>query len=235
MAPGSSGRWNGATQMRSSKAASAAWARSGLEEHDPGRRRRTSLPRRRCSGWPAISICPTAAPLERRASLRGAGRWNPSSWTMNGDLGTFMLYHGFALGEEGMVGKDFAAWLAVLKAFAEKPLRPRRAPRQRSAFCRSSATRPLMPSARPALFSRSVAARSEGSLQAKGTRPAAASSRRCSRRSATCAAPWPKRPGTARAPHLSADLLAEVLVEVGLLHAHGSSCASCEARDCGAL
>jgi hypothetical protein len=40
---------------------------------------------------------------------------------MNGDMGTNPIYHWFALGADGMVGKDFEEGLAGLKALAEKP------------------------------------------------------------------------------------------------------------------
>jgi len=42
------------------------------------------------------------------------------TWTMNGDMGSNPLYRWFALGADGMVGKDFEAGLAGLKAAAEK-------------------------------------------------------------------------------------------------------------------
>ena len=43
------------------------------------------------------------------------------TWTMNGDMGSNPLYRWMALGADGMVGKDFEAGLANLKALAEKP------------------------------------------------------------------------------------------------------------------
>ena len=43
------------------------------------------------------------------------------SWSMNGDMGANPLYHWFTLFADGMVGKDFEAGLANLKALAEKP------------------------------------------------------------------------------------------------------------------
>ncbi len=43
------------------------------------------------------------------------------TWTMNGDMGKNPLFHWIALGADGMVGKDFEAGLAGLKAMAEKP------------------------------------------------------------------------------------------------------------------
>lgn len=43
------------------------------------------------------------------------------TWTMNGDMGSNPLYHWVALMADGMVGKDFEAGLAGLKAVAEKP------------------------------------------------------------------------------------------------------------------
>jgi uncharacterized protein YndB with AHSA1/START domain len=43
------------------------------------------------------------------------------TWTMNGDMGANPLYHWFALGADGMVGKDFDEGLAGLKAIAERP------------------------------------------------------------------------------------------------------------------
>lgn len=43
------------------------------------------------------------------------------TWTMNGDMGSNPLFRWMALGADGMVGKDFEAGLANLKAVAEKP------------------------------------------------------------------------------------------------------------------
>lgn len=43
------------------------------------------------------------------------------TWTMNGDMGSNPLFRWMALGADGMVGKDFEAGLANLKALAEKP------------------------------------------------------------------------------------------------------------------
>ncbi len=42
------------------------------------------------------------------------------SWVMNGDMGGNPLFRWFALFADGMVGKDFDAGLANLKALAEK-------------------------------------------------------------------------------------------------------------------
>jgi len=42
------------------------------------------------------------------------------TWTMNGDMGSNPLYRWFALAMDSMVGKDFDAGLANLKALAEK-------------------------------------------------------------------------------------------------------------------
>ena len=42
------------------------------------------------------------------------------TWTMKGDMGSNPLYHWVALSADGMVGKDFEAGLANLKAVAEK-------------------------------------------------------------------------------------------------------------------
>lgn len=43
------------------------------------------------------------------------------TWAMNGDMGNNPLYRWFALGADSMVGADFEAGLANLKAVAEKP------------------------------------------------------------------------------------------------------------------
>jgi uncharacterized protein YndB with AHSA1/START domain len=43
------------------------------------------------------------------------------TWTMNGDMGKNPLYRWIGLMADGMVGKDFAAGLANLKAIAEQP------------------------------------------------------------------------------------------------------------------
>jgi uncharacterized protein YndB with AHSA1/START domain len=50
-----------------------------------------------------------------------AGPSTRVTWTMNGDMGSNPVYHWFALGADGMVGKDFEEGLAGLKALAEKP------------------------------------------------------------------------------------------------------------------
>lgn len=42
------------------------------------------------------------------------------TWTMNGDMGATLLFRWFALFADGMVGKDFEAGLANLKALAEQ-------------------------------------------------------------------------------------------------------------------
>jgi len=57
---------------------------------------------------------------------RGALRFAPESsatritWTINASMGSNPLYHWFALGADGKIGPDFSAWLANLKALAEK-------------------------------------------------------------------------------------------------------------------
>jgi uncharacterized protein YndB with AHSA1/START domain len=43
------------------------------------------------------------------------------TWTMDGDMGRNPLFHWMALGADRMIGKDFEAGLAGLKAVAEKP------------------------------------------------------------------------------------------------------------------
>jgi uncharacterized protein YndB with AHSA1/START domain len=43
------------------------------------------------------------------------------TWAMNGDIGKNPLYHWFALGADRLMGPDFEAGLAGLKALAEKP------------------------------------------------------------------------------------------------------------------
>jgi uncharacterized protein YndB with AHSA1/START domain len=53
--------------------------------------------------------------------LTPEGNTTKVSWTMNGDMGKSPLNRWFALAADGMVGKDFAAGLANLKALAEKP------------------------------------------------------------------------------------------------------------------
>ncbi len=58
---------------------------------------------------------------------KGEFRFQPSgtgtqvTWVMNGDMGKNPLYRWFALNADSMVGKDFDAGLANLKALAEKP------------------------------------------------------------------------------------------------------------------
>lgn len=43
------------------------------------------------------------------------------SWTMNGDMGSNPLYHWFALFGDRLIGPDFEAGLARLKALGEQP------------------------------------------------------------------------------------------------------------------
>ena len=43
------------------------------------------------------------------------------TWSMVGDMGRNPVYHWFALNADRMVGPDFEAGLANLKALAEKP------------------------------------------------------------------------------------------------------------------
>jgi uncharacterized protein YndB with AHSA1/START domain len=52
--------------------------------------------------------------------LEPAGADTRVTWTMHGDMGANPLYRWFALGADGMVGKDFEEGLAGLKALAEK-------------------------------------------------------------------------------------------------------------------
>lgn len=50
-----------------------------------------------------------------------AGSSTRVTWTLNGDMGRNPLFHWFALFADSMVGKDFEAGLANLKAVAEQP------------------------------------------------------------------------------------------------------------------
>ena len=61
----------------------------------------------------------TTSKGELRFQPQGSG--TEVSWTMNGDMGSNPLFHWFALFAGSMVGKDFEAGLANLKAMAEKP------------------------------------------------------------------------------------------------------------------
>jgi uncharacterized protein YndB with AHSA1/START domain len=53
-------------------------------------------------------------------TFASAGNATQVTWTMHGDMGSNPLFHWFALGADSMVGKDFEAGLAGLKAVAEK-------------------------------------------------------------------------------------------------------------------
>ena len=53
--------------------------------------------------------------------LAPAGAGTQVTWTMNGDMGSNPLYRWMALFGDKMVGGDFEAGLANLKALAEKP------------------------------------------------------------------------------------------------------------------
>ena len=53
--------------------------------------------------------------------LQAAGSGTQVVWLMNGDMGRNPLFRWMTLFVDGMVGKDFEAGLANLKAVAEKP------------------------------------------------------------------------------------------------------------------
>lgn len=53
-------------------------------------------------------------------ALAPEGTGTRVAWTMNGDMGSNPLFRWLALFADGMVGKDFEAGLANLKALAEK-------------------------------------------------------------------------------------------------------------------
>ena len=53
--------------------------------------------------------------------LEAAGAATKVTWVMNGDMGSNPVFRWFALFMDRMVGKDFDAGLANLKALAEKP------------------------------------------------------------------------------------------------------------------
>jgi uncharacterized protein YndB with AHSA1/START domain len=61
----------------------------------------------------------TTSAGELRMEPDGAG--TKVTWVMNGDMGGNPLFRWFALNADSMVGKDFEAGLANLKALAEKP------------------------------------------------------------------------------------------------------------------
>lgn len=58
-----------------------------------------------------------AAPPDKAAESTGTR----VTWTMNGDMGANLLYRWMTLFVDRMVGKDFEAGLANLKARAERP------------------------------------------------------------------------------------------------------------------
>ena len=53
--------------------------------------------------------------------LQAAGTGTQVSWTMNGDMGSNVVFRWMTLFADRMVGKDFDGGLANLKALAEKP------------------------------------------------------------------------------------------------------------------
>lgn len=53
-------------------------------------------------------------------ALEPVGAGTRVTWTMNGDMGPTLAFRWFALFADGMVGKDFEAGLANLKALAEQ-------------------------------------------------------------------------------------------------------------------
>jgi uncharacterized protein YndB with AHSA1/START domain len=61
----------------------------------------------------------TTSTGELRFAAQGGG--TQVSWIMNGNMGSNPLFRWMALFADGMVGKDFEAGLAKLKAVAEKP------------------------------------------------------------------------------------------------------------------
>jgi uncharacterized protein YndB with AHSA1/START domain len=54
-------------------------------------------------------------------TLAAEGSGTKVTWTIDGDMGTNPLMRWFALGADGLIGKDFAEGLSGLKTLAEQP------------------------------------------------------------------------------------------------------------------
>lgn len=99
--------------------AGAAWAWTSKKEGDGKMTFTAAEPSRRLAYdlyFPDFGTT-SAGALELGAD--GAG--TKVTWTMNGDMGSNPLYRWIALFGDKMVGPDFEAGLANLKAVAEKP------------------------------------------------------------------------------------------------------------------
>jgi uncharacterized protein YndB with AHSA1/START domain len=99
--------------------AGAAWAWTSKSEGDGKMTFTAAEPNRRVAYdlyFPDFGTTSSGA-LE----LATAGAGTKVTWSMNGDMGSNPLYRWFALFGDKMVGPDFEAGLANLKAVAEKP------------------------------------------------------------------------------------------------------------------
>lgn len=99
--------------------AGAAWAWTSKNEGDGKMTFTAAEPSRRLAYdlyFPDFGTTSSGA-LE----LASAGAATKVTWSMNGDMGSNPLYRWIALFGDRMVGPDFEAGLANLKAVAEKP------------------------------------------------------------------------------------------------------------------
>lgn len=99
--------------------AGAAWAWKSKTEGDGRMTFTTAEPNRKIDYELVFPDFET--PSTGTLALAPEGGGTRVNWTMNGDFGSNPLFRWFALMADRMVGSDFDAGLANLKAIAEKP------------------------------------------------------------------------------------------------------------------
>lgn len=98
--------------------AGAAWSWKSASEGDGGMTFTAAEPARRVAYDLTFADFGTTSRGDFRFAAEGSG--TRVTWSMNGDMGSNPLMRWFALFADRMVGSDFAAGLANLKALAEK-------------------------------------------------------------------------------------------------------------------
>lgn len=101
------------------KGAGAGWAWKSKTEGDGKMTFTSAEPGRRLSYDLFFPDFGTTSQGELRFAAAGLG--TKVTWVMNGNIGDNPFYRWMGLFADGMVGKDFDAGLANLKALAEKP------------------------------------------------------------------------------------------------------------------
>ena len=99
--------------------AGAAWAWKSRSEGDGKMRFTAAEPNQRVVY--SLVFPDFENPSTGELRLAGEGGATRVTWVMSGDTGGNPLYRWFALGADRLIGKDFEAGLANLKALAEKP------------------------------------------------------------------------------------------------------------------